>query len=113
MTIVPDSTASVQTTGDSKDLFLEIDNESLGMGKIKDHINNILAFKVLTDVSEVKVGGEHQNTAKHNFISTFDVANTYKDFREEIQHSSSIIEPPKETCNLTPRGRPQKRFVIN
>ena len=52
------------------------------------------------------VKGEHQNIVKQNLMSTFDVANTYKDFREEIQHSSSITEQPKETLNLRFRGRP-------
>ena len=89
---------------------MELDKESPGMGKIKGHINNILASKVLTDINEVKVQGEHQNTAQHNLISTSDVANTYEDVRQEIQHSSSIIELPKETHNLRPRGRPKRRF---
>ena len=113
MPTVPDRNTSVQTSRDSKDLFLEIDNESLGMGKIKDYMNNILVSNILTDINEVEVERKHQNTAKHNFISTFNVANTFKDFREEIQHSSSIIEAPKETHNWRPRGRSKKRFVIN
>ena len=110
---VLDSHTSVQASRDSKDLFVEID-KSPALGKIKDHVNNILASKVLTNINEVKVG-EHQNTAKQYIfhVSTFDVAKTCKDFREEIQHSSCIIESPKETHNLKPRGSLTKRLVIN